>query len=182
MAEENINPQDSQQNSPNPVKEKAGGWGAYEESRNITGMVKSEFDQKVYILDVPYERMDYTKLMTLVTKELDTSFINDLEQRTFYQIKFENVLEWANMGLPQLSNLRLAKLFAELKIEKSVGGFERILQGATLSGNIGVNLPARKSLFPISFLKKDDEGGGGGLPDFGEIAPRGRDMQNRRII
>jgi hypothetical protein len=131
-------------------------WDSYEGAKT-TGVMKSEYDQKVYILDVD-RRIDFTNIITLVTKELDTSFINDQDLKVFYQINFENVLEWANMGLLDLAKIRLSKLFAELKIEKSVGGFERILQGSTLSGSVVAPLPSKRGLFPIEFLKKQEGG------------------------
>jgi hypothetical protein len=129
-------------------------WDSYEGSKT-QGVMKSEFDQKVYLIDVD-KRIDFKNLITLVTKELDTSFINDQNLKIFYQINFENILEWANMGLEDLAKIRLSKLFAELKLEKSVGGFERILQGATLTGQVSAPLPAKKGLFPIEFLRRHE--------------------------
>jgi len=129
-------------------------WENYEGSRT-QGVMKSEFDQKVYLVDVD-KRLDFSNLISLVTKELDTSFINDIDLKVFYQINFENVLEWAAMGLIDLAKIRLAKLFSELKLEKSIGGFERILQGATLTGSVVAPLPSKKSLWPVEFMKKQE--------------------------
>ena len=117
--------------------------------------MKSEFDQKVHLLDID-KHIDFTNIISLVTKELDTSFINDDEFKVFYQIQFENVLEWANMGLVDLAKIRLSKLFAELKLEKSMGGFERILQGSTLSGSVVAPLPAKRSLFTVDYFRKQE--------------------------
>jgi len=134
---------------PNPKE-----WDSYEGTRT-SSVMKSEFDQKIYILDVD-RRIDFTNLISMVTKELDTSFINDNDLKVFYQISFENILEWANMGLTDLAKIRLSKLFAELKLEKSMGGFERILQGSTLSGTVVAPLPSKKGLFPVEFLRKQE--------------------------
>jgi hypothetical protein len=131
-------------------------WDSYEGSRTQS-IMKSEFDQKVYLVDID-KRIDFKNIITLVTKELDTSFINDQDLKVFYQILFENVLEWANMGLEDLAKIRLSKLFAELKLEKSVGGFERILQGATLSGSVVAPLPSKRGLFPVEFLRRQEQG------------------------
>jgi len=129
-------------------------WNEYEDVQT-KGVMKSEFDQKVYLIDVD-KRIDFTNLITMVTKELDTSFINDNEMKVFYQINFENILEWANMGLIDMAKMRMSKLFAELKLEKSMGGFERILQGATLTGNVMAPLPQKRGLFALEFLKKQE--------------------------
>jgi len=129
-------------------------WGQYEQVRT-TGVMKSEYDLKTYLLDVPKD-INFENVLSMVTKELDTSFINDINFKTFYQILFENVLEWASMGLKDLAATRLAKLFAELKLEKSVGGFERILQGSTLTGTISGPLPRQSKLFPITVLRKKE--------------------------
>lgn len=131
-----------------------GEWGRYEGTRT-TGVMKSEFDQKIHLIEVAKD-LDFGNLITLVTKELDTSFINDEDLKVFYQINFENVLEWANMGLEDLAKIRLSKLFAELKLEKSMGGFERILQGASLHGQVVAPLPAKKSLFTVDFFRKQE--------------------------
>jgi len=129
-------------------------WSGYE-STQTKGVMKSEFDQKIYLIDID-KRMNFKDIITLVTKELDTSFINDQDLKVFYQISFENILEWANMGLEDLAKIRLSKLFAELKLEKSVGGFERILQGSTLTGQVAAPLPQKRGLFPIEFLRRND--------------------------
>jgi hypothetical protein len=131
-------------------------WNSYEDVQT-KGIMKSEFDQKTYLIDID-KRMDFNNIITLVTKELDTSFINDPELKLFYQINFENILEWASMGLVELAKMRLSKLFAELKLEKSMGGFERLLQGATLTGNVGANMPSKAGLFPVEFMKKQEGG------------------------
>jgi len=131
-----------------------GEWGYYEGART-TGIMKSEFDQKVHLLDID-KNLDFYNIITLVTKELDTSFINDSELKVFYQINFENVLEWANMGLIDLAKIRLSKLFAELKLEKSMGGFERILQGSTLTGSVVAPLPAKRSLFSVDYFRNQE--------------------------
>jgi hypothetical protein len=60
------------------------------------------------------------------------------------------------MGLIDLAKIRLANLFSQLKLEKSVGGFERILQGATLTGTVVAPLPSKKSLWPVEFMKKQE--------------------------
>ncbi len=130
-------------------------WESYENETRTTRVIKSEYDQKAYILDVD-KNINFKNLISLVTKELDTSFINDEKLKVFYQITFENVLEWANMGLEELARIRLAKLFAELKLEKSLGGFERILQGASLSGAVSAPLPQKRNLFPVQILKKSE--------------------------
>jgi hypothetical protein len=119
--------------------------------------MKNEFDQKVYLIDID-KRIDFNDIITLVTKELDTSFINDQRLKVLYQVNFEDILEWANMGLLDLARIRLAKLFAELKLEKSIGGFERILQGSTLTGQVQAPLPQKRGLFPIEFLRRPQEG------------------------
>ena len=139
-----------------PVEAPKKEWEKYE-GQQTQGIMKSEFDQKIYILDVD-RRIDFTNLLTMVTKELDTSFINDQDLKVFYQVNFENILEWANMGLVDLARIRLSKLFGELKLEKSVGGFERILQGSTLSGSVVAPLPSKRQLFPIDFLRRQDTG------------------------
>ena len=131
-------------------------WENYEGSRT-SSIMKSEFDQKVYLIDID-KRLDFNNIISLVTKELDTSFINEQELKVFYQIQFENILEWANMGLVDLAKIRLSKLFAELKLEKSVGGFERILQGASLSGSVVAPLPSKRGLFPVEFLRRQEQG------------------------
>ncbi len=131
-------------------------WESYEGSRTAS-IMKSEFDQKVYLIDID-KRLDFNNIISLVTKELDTSFINEQELKVFYQIQFENILEWANMGLVDLAKIRLSKLFAELKLEKSVGGFERILQGASLSGSVVAPLPSKRGLFPVEFLRRQEQG------------------------
>lgn len=131
-------------------------WSSYEQT-NKSSLVKNEFEQKVYILDVPINRMNFESIMSLVTKELDTSFINDVNLKSLYQIQFENILEWARMGLVDLAELRLAKMFGELKLEKSIGGFERILQGATLTGSVAAALPAHGKLFPLNIFAKKEE-------------------------
>jgi len=138
---------------PTPISQQKE-WENYEGARTQCVM-KSEYDQKVYLVDVD-KRLDFTNLISLVTKELDTSFINDQDLKVFYQINFENVLEWASMGLIDLAKIRLAKLFSELKLEKSVGGFERILQGSTLTGSVVAPLPSKKSLWPVEFMKKQE--------------------------
>lgn len=130
-------------------------WEKYE-SHKTTGIIKSEYDQKIYILDVD-KQINTKNLLSMVTKELDTSFINDEKLKTFYQINFENILEWANMGLDELAIIRLSKLFGELKLEKSLGGFERILQGSTLSGSVIAPLPQRKNLFPVQISQPKKE-------------------------
>jgi hypothetical protein len=141
---------------PAPAHTERHEWENYE-GQKTSGIMKSEFDQKVYLIDID-RRIDFTNLLTLVTKELDTSFINDHDLKVFYQVNFENILEWANMGLIDLARIRLSKLFGELKLEKSVGGFERILQGSTLSGSVVAPLPAKRSLFPVEFLRRQDSG------------------------
>lgn len=130
-------------------------WDNYEQSKTASVM-KTEYDQKVYILDID-RRINFNDLISLVTKELDTSFINDQNLKVFYQVNFENVLEWANMGLKDLAKIRLSKLFAELKLEKSVGGFERILQGSTLTGSVIAPLPSKKGLFPVEIVSKKEK-------------------------
>lgn len=130
-------------------------WESYEKSKT-SGVMKTEYDQKVYILDID-RRINFDDLISLVTKELDTSFINDQNLKVFYQINFENVLEWANMGLKDLAKIRLSKLFAELKLEKSVGGFERILQGSSLTGSVIAPLPSKKGLFPIEITSRKEK-------------------------
>ena len=149
-------PQQKPQQAPTFQPAKAKEWSSYEDTQT-TGIMKSEFDQKVYLIDVD-KRIDFNNIISLVTKELDTSFINEQDMKVFYQILFENVLEWANMGLVDLAKIRLSKLFAELKLEKSMGGFERILQGASLSGSVVAPLPAKKSLFPVEFLRRQEQG------------------------
>lgn len=131
-------------------------WDNYGQAKT-TQIMKSEFDLKTYLLDIP-TTINFDNLISLVTKELDTSFINDQEMKIFYQILFENILEWANMGLEDMARLRLANLFSELKLEKSVGGFERILQGSTLTGSVTAPLPRQPRLFSIeTILRKKDE-------------------------
>lgn len=132
-------------------KEERKEWDKYEAVKT-SGVIKSEFDQKVYILDVD-KTISTKNLLTMVTKELDTSFINDEKLKSLYQINFENILEWANMGLDELAIIRLSKLFGELKLEKSLGGFERILQGSTLSGSVIAPLPQKRNLFPVQITK-----------------------------
>lgn len=126
-------------------------WERYE-THKTSGVIKTEYDQKVYILDVD-KNISTKNLLSMVTKELDTSFINDEKLKTFYQVNFENILEWANMGLDELAVIRLSKLFGELKLEKSLGGFERILQGSTLSGSVIAPLPQKRNLFPVQITK-----------------------------
>lgn len=132
-------------------EEKKDEWEKYE-THKTSGVIKSEYDQKIYILDVD-KNISTKNLLSMVTKELDTSFINDEKLKTFYQINFENILEWANMGLDELAIIRLSKLFGELKLEKSLGGFERILQGSTLSGSVIAPLPQKRNLFPVQITK-----------------------------
>jgi hypothetical protein len=129
-------------------------WKSYEGDKS-SRVIKSEYDQKVYILDVD-KNIDFNNLITLVTKELDTSFINDEKLKVLYQINFENVLEWSNMGLTDLAKIRLSKLFGELKLEKSMGGFERILQGSSLSGMVAAPLPQKRNLWPIKVLQRNE--------------------------
>lgn len=135
-------------------EEKKEGWENYEKTK-VTSVLKSEYDQKAYILDVD-KNIDFQNLLSLVTKELDTSFINDEKLKVLYQINFENVLEWTNMGLIDLAKIRLSKLFGELKLEKSLGGFERILQGSSLSGTVSAPLPQKSNLFPVKILQKSE--------------------------
>lgn len=132
-------------------KEEKDEWEKYE-THKTSGVIKSEYDQKIYILDVD-KNISTKNLLSMVTKELDTSFINDEKLKTFYQINFENILEWANMGLDELAIIRLSKLFGELKLEKSLGGFERILQGSSLSGSVIAPLPQKRNLFPVQITK-----------------------------
>ena len=145
-----------QQQGLQDIDDKKKEWVSYE-GASTSSVMKSEFDQKVYILDVD-RRIDFNNIVSLVTKELDTSFINDQDLKVFYQIQFENILEWANMGLVDLAKIRLSKLFAELKLEKSVGGFERILQGASLSGSVVAPFPSKRGLFPVEFLRRQEQG------------------------
>jgi hypothetical protein len=149
--EHNPTPQQRQDYPPQQNQE----WGNYENSQT-RGVMKSEFDQKVYLIDVD-KRIDFNDMITLVTKELDTSFINDTRLKVLYQINFENILEWTNMGLIDLAKIRLSKLFSELKLEKSVGGFERILQGSVLSGTVQAPLPQKRGLF-ANFIRPPQEG------------------------
>lgn len=142
---------------PESTEEKKSDWKQYEETK-VGSVIKTQYDQKIYLLDINTQRIDFKDVITLVTKELDTSFINDLTLKYQYQTQFENVLEWTQMGLVPLAKLRLAKLFGELKIEKSIGGMERILQGSELSGSVIATLPASKGLFsPISIGRKSQE-------------------------
>lgn len=132
-------------------------WSHVDNSRNSI-MMHNEFDLKTYLLDVPYRNIDFDNILSIVTKELDTSFINQQDFKIFYQILFENILEWANMGLKEMAKLRLAALLSELKIEKSVGGFERILQGSTLTGSVTAPLPRQPQLFSLeSIVRKKEE-------------------------
>jgi hypothetical protein len=127
-------------------------WKEYESTR-VVGNIKTQYDQKVFLITVD-PRIDFRNALTIVTKELDTSFItNDFDKRT-YQILFENILEWANMGLYPLARIRLSKLFGELKLEKSVGGFERVLQGSEITGGIEVQIPQPK--FPRIQFKRTE--------------------------
>lgn len=121
-------------------------WEDYEKAR-IGSLIKTQFDQKVYLLEVAQERIKFENLLSLVTKELSLSFINDIELKFLYQTQFENILEWSQMGLIPLAKIRLSKLFGELNLEKSVGGMERILQGSDLTGQVLATLPSSRGLF-----------------------------------
>ena len=133
-------------------------WSKYDSSR--TGnIIKTEFEHKGHILEIYPAKFNFEQSLSLVSKELDTSFINDIYLKYLYQIQFENILEWAKMGLLELAEIRLATLFSELKLEKSVGGMERILQGSTLTGNVMANLPTHTKLFPINFRRDDKKEG-----------------------
>jgi hypothetical protein len=131
-------------------------WNQYDKPSPVP-TIKSDYDLKAHILTTS-NNVQFNKILTIVTKELDTSLIpnNDKDLKNIYQVQFENVLEWAAMGLVWLAQLRLAKLWGELKIEKSVGGFERLLQAASLSGSVVTEItPSRKSSF--RFFKKPQE-------------------------
>ena len=128
-------------------EERRSDWKKYEESK-IGQIVKNEYEQKTYLIRVETDAINFDNLITLVTKELDTSFINDLQLKYLYQVQFENILEWTSMGLIELAKIRLSKLWGELKIEKSVGGMEDILQHTTgLTGSVVAGLPTHKGLF-----------------------------------
>lgn len=127
------------------------------EDKSTKPILKSEYDLKTFLIEVSSNKINFQDLLSLVTKELDTSFINEQETKLFYQFLFENILEWTDMGLTDLAKLRLSKLFAELKLEKSVGGFERILQGSNLTGSVIAVLPKSSRLFLEKLLPKKEE-------------------------
>ena len=129
-------------------------WSQYDKPSAVP-TIKSDYDLKAHILTTS-SNVQFNRVISLVTKELDTSLINDKDLKTLYQVQFENVLEWAAMGLIWLAQLRLAKLWGELKLEKSVGGFERLLQAATLTGSVQTELtPTKKT--PFRFFKKPEQ-------------------------
>lgn len=109
----------------------------FDESKD-SPILLSDYEHKAFLvsstknikMNIPEDVLDKDLELSVLDKEL--AFI--------YSLKAGCVEDWGNLGLRQLARRRSVSLRLKLNLNRSIGGFERLLQTATPNVNAEMGL------------------------------------------
>jgi len=117
-------------------------------------IASNEYELKTFLLTA-IERGDIDNLADFLNHQLAVSFITDEEILRIYQLKIRVAMNWLKMGFKELAKKSFIELLADLMLERSKNGTERLLQAGNFAGTIVARIPTQKGLFQI--FKKEEE-------------------------
>lgn len=123
--------------------------------RALKYIATNEYELKTFLLSA----LDAGKLNDLVdfiNHQLAITFLKDEEILRLYQLKIRVAMNWFQMGYKELAKKSFVELLADLFLERSKDGTERMLQAGNFTGSIIARIPTQKGLFNV-FQKKEEE-------------------------
>jgi hypothetical protein len=118
----------------------------YSENNFTDPVLLSDFDHKRDLITAKL-KSDFSNPQAFLEKEISTSYI-DPEMANIVNMLISCAENWSYLGFTLLSKRRYTSCLIDLGLQKSINGFERILQATQPSAN--VTLGKQESIAPTN--------------------------------